>query len=158
MREKDYIDTKTTLDKFRKLNKNTISKMLVEDSSADKKETDTNGAIPYTKEDPAMTNIIETATAQFGADFSDNETSMFYYPPTDSNTFDIVLTGRIPKLNNCKFEFRYQGGTEGGCRIWCDPLTISEDSQNTIKKIYAVFDNWRNEVNHEDVKPLSIKN
>lgn len=159
MREKDYIDTKTTLDKFRQLNKESINRILFEDVDSDKKKTDIADAVPYTKDDPAMTSIMETARTQFGADFSGQENSMFYYPPKgSSDTFDVVLVGKIPKLNNCEFEFRYQGGEQGGCRIWCQPLTVSPDSQDTIKKIYAVFINWRNEVNHEDVKPLSVKN
>ena len=146
--EKNYIDIKYTINAFRNIDKLQINKLINEDI-----EEKTDG-VPYTMDDELMSNIIETTKTQFGADFTGFSNPMLYYPEDG----DVVLSGKIPTLNDMRFQFRFKD-QNGGCYVWSSPLTLNKDTISTISRIFGVFENWKNELKTtEDIKPMNLKN
>lgn len=146
--EKNYIDIKKTINAFRNIDKLQINKLLNEDI-----EEKTDG-VPYTMDDELMSSIIETTKTQFGADFTGFSNPMLYYPEDG----DVVLSGKIPTLNDMRFQFRFKD-QNGGCYVWSSPLTLNKDTISTISRIFGVFENWKNELKTtEDIKPMNLKN
>lgn len=148
MMEKGYIDLKESMDAFRKIDSATISKVLNEEA-----EQDRTDGVAYTANDELMTSIMETAKTQFGADFTGFTNPMLYYPDGD-----VVLSGKIPTMNDMRFQFRYKD-QNGGCYIWSSPLTLTKETLSTLGRIVGVFENWKNELKTtEDIKPMNLKN
>lgn len=146
--EKNYIDIKKTINAFRNIDKLQINKLLNEEI-----EEKTDG-VPYTMDDELMSSIIETTKTQFGADFTGFSNPMLYYPEDG----DVVLSGKIPTLNDMRFQFRFKD-QNGGCYVWSSPLTLNKDTISTLSRIFGVFENWKNELKTtEDIKPMNLKN
>lgn len=147
------------------------SRMLLEDSSnatqapAYSEPTTTDGnddngnngdAVPYTNQDEIMTNIIETAKQQFGANFSNSSPAPMLYYPKDG---DVVLSGEIGDMNNAKFQFRLKDSSGNGCYIFANPVQLTADTIRKLSVVHGVFKNWQNELARtEDIKPMSLKN
>lgn len=109
------------------------------------------GAVPYTNQDELLKNSLQPCRVQFGADFSKLKTPMLYY----LDDSDITLSGIIPSLNNAKFQYRFLKG----CFLWLDSIQLTDETIDTIKKVYGVFKNWREQLKGtEDKKPLAYKN
>lgn len=148
--EKNYIDIKKSINAIHKINRDFIYNVLLQESVEEK----TGESVPYTTNDELMSSIMETAKAQFGADFNGFTNPMLYYPEDG----DVVLSGKIPTLNDMKFQFRFKD-QNGGCYIWSSPLTLNKDTLSTLNRIYGVFDNWKNELKTtEDIKPMNLRN
>lgn len=146
--EKRYIDIKESMNAFRNIDKLRINELLNEEI-----EENTDG-VPYTMNDELMSSILETTKAQFGADFTGFSNPMLYYPEDG----DVVLSGKIPTLNDMRFQFRFKD-QNGGCYVWSSPLTLNKDTISTLSRIYGVFENWKNELTTtEDIKPMNLKN
>ena len=146
--EKRYIDIKESMNAFRNIDKLRINELLNEEI-----EEKTDG-VPYTMNDELMSSILETTKAQFGADFTGFSNPMLYYPEDG----DVVLSGKIPTLNDMRFQFRFKD-QNGGCYVWSSPLTLNKDTISTLSRIYGVFENWKNELTTtEDIKPMNLKN
>ncbi len=114
----------------RRLNEDTDGEFS--DRKDENKETD---AVPYTSQDTLMTNTLESAKQEFGADFNDIKNPMLYYPADG----DITLSGVIPEMNDAKFQFRYKVGDGAGCYVWSNPyLPISDKTIQTLSKVNGV--------------------
>lgn len=145
MRRSDDTDIRETLGVVRGLFE---SRGINEDASQDEGD-----AIPYGKDDELYNNTINAARTQFGADFTGCENPMLYYPSNG----DVVFSGRIPTLNDAKFQFHYLDGTQG-CYLWFEPIALNDDSLAVLNKISGVFKNWRKELETAtDIKPMSYK-
>lgn len=111
-------------------------------------------AKPYTRQDELMSTSLQTTKTQFGADYSNIETPMLYYPKDG----DVTLSGEIPDLNGAKFQFRYKDPSSNGCYIWVDSLMLSDDVVNKLSRIFGVYKNWKKELSTaEDIKPTSYR-
>ena len=156
VKDKEYIDIRESLDSFRNVSK--ILKEFVDTDSSQKSQTsedNSNQGIPYTMQDELMSNITQTAKAQFGADFSQSDNPMLYYPQDG----DVTLSGTISAMNNAKFQFRYKDSSGNGCYIWVESLQLSDEVLKKLSVIYGVYKNWKNELSSaEDIKPMSLKN
>ena len=87
-------------------------------------ETEKQDGIPYTQQDELLQTTMQTAKEQFGGDFTDIKTPMFYYRQDGDVTFSCV----IPSLNNSKVQFRYKDPSGNGCYFWSgDGLIIFFD-------------------------------
>lgn len=150
-KDKGYIEIRESMDSFR-----TVDKLLKEFSEHGIKETDNEmDAVPYTMQDELMANITQTAKTQFGADFSQSDKPMLYYPKDG----DVTLSGVIGEMNNAKFQFRYKDSSGNGCYIWTEPLQLTDETIRKLSVIYGVFKNWKNELSSaEDIKPIGLKN
>lgn len=142
-----YNQIKSDIDRMRSLINEERSINSVEDEDT----------VPYTNKDEIMNNILSTAKAQFGADFSKyfNPSPMRYFPKDG----DITLNGEISDLNNAKFQFRYKDSSGMGCYIWNEPLQLTDENIKKLQTVLGVFKNWKKELSsYEDVKPMSLKN
>lgn len=112
-------------------------------------------AIPYSSQDTLMTNVLNSAKQEFGADFNKIKNPMLYYPEDG----DITLSGVIPEMNDAKFQFRYKVGDGAGCYIWSNPyMPISDKTIQTLSKVNGVCKNWRDEISKsEDCRPSNYK-
>ena len=109
--------------------------------------------IPYGNEDELYKNVVNAARTQFGADFTGCEHPMLYYPSNG----DVIFSGRIPTLNDAKFQFHYLDASQG-CYIWIENLALTDESLGTLGKILGVFKNWQNELKtSSDIQPISYK-
>lgn len=141
--EKEFIDIQDTLNRIR-----TKVSLLKENNE----KTD---GVPYTSNDELMSSSIEAAKTQFGADFSNHETPMLYYPQDG----DVILSGTIPSLNNAKFQYRYKDSSGMGCYFWSDSLILNDENLTKVSRILGVFKNWKSDLEKsEDIKPMSLKN
>lgn len=141
--EKEFIDIQDTLNRLR-----TKVSLLKENNE----KTD---GVPYTSNDELMSSSIEAAKTQFGADFSNHETPMLYYPQDG----DVILSGTIPSLNNAKFQYRYKDSSGMGCYFWSDSLILNDENLTKVSRILGVFKNWKADLEKsEDIKPMSLKN
>lgn len=141
--EKEFIDIQDTLNRLR-----TKVSLLKENNE----KTD---GVPYTSNDELMSSSIEAAKTQFGADFSNHETPMLYYPQDG----DVILSGTIPSLNNAKFQYRYKDSSGMGCYFWSDSLILNDENLTKVSRILGVFKNWKSDLEKsEDIKPMSLKN
>ena len=102
-------------------------------------ETEKQGGIPYTQQDELLQTTMQTAKEQFGGDFTDIKTPMFYYRQDGDVTFSCV----IPSLNNSKVQFRYKDPSGEGCYIWCEGVQLTDNNSRTIEKIRDAFLNWK---------------
>lgn len=150
-KDKGYIEIRESMDSFRN-----VGKLLKEFNEHDTKETDNEiDAVPYTMQDELMANIIQTAKTQFGADFSQSDNPMLYYPKDG----DVTLSGVIGDMNNAKFQFRYKDSSGNGCYIWTEPLQLTDETIKKLSVINGVFKNWKNDLaSAEDIKPMGFKN
>lgn len=119
----------------------------------DKNKTD--DSVPYTQQDTLMTNTLQSAKQEFGADFNDIQNPMLYWPKDG----DITLSGIIPELNDAKFQFRYKVGDGAGCYVWSNPyMPISDKTIQILSKVNGVCKNWRDEISKsEDCKPSNYR-
>ena len=102
-----------------------------------------------------MANITQTAKTQFGADFSQSDNPMLYYPKDG----DVTLSGTIGDMNDAKFQFRYKDSSGNGCYVWVDPLQLTDETIKKLSVINGVYKNWKNDLaSAEDIKPMSYKN
>ena len=143
-------------------NENTDVRRLVEDfrkavdgltinESSDNNEN--KESVPYTNQDELMTNIMNTAKTQFGADFSGIKNPMRYYPADG----DVVLSGVIRDMNT-SFQFRFKDSSGNGCYIWVESLQLSDDVIRRLSVIHGVFKNWKDDLTKaEDYKPMSYR-
>ena len=87
-----YLDIYETFDRMRALNE--------ADSSVDAQNNQdghqNDDTVPYTSQDTLMTNTLESAKQEFGADFNKIKNPMLYYPKDG----DITLSGIIPEMND----------------------------------------------------------
>lgn len=142
-----YSDIKSSIDKLRNF------RNLYEEQEKEFEVKNEDEAVPYTKNDDLMNNIMETAKTQFGARFDGLKMPMLYYPKEN----DVTLSGVIPSLNNMKFQFRYLEPSDS-VFVWSSPLTLNDNSLRLLSKINGVYKNWKNELNtSEDIKPMSLK-
>lgn len=156
-RDKSYIDIQESMNSFRN-----VGKLLREFSDPENKygetkvdsENDTD-AIPYTMQDEIMANITQTAKTQFGADFSQSDKPMLYYPKDG----DVTLSGTISDMNDAKFQFRYKDSSGNGCYLFVSPLQLTDETLKKLSVINGVFKNWKKDLSSaEDIKPMSLKN
>ncbi len=156
-RDKNYIDIQESMNSFRN-----VGKLLREFSDPENKygeikvdsESDTD-AIPYTMQDEIMANITQTAKTQFGADFSQSDKPMLYYPKDG----DVTLSGTISDMNDAKFQFRYKDSSGNGCYLFVSPLQLTDETLKKLSVINGVFKNWKKDLSSaEDIKPMSLKN
>lgn len=152
-KDKGYIDIRESIDSFRN-----VGKVLLEfnerETQHDGKDKEAD-AVPYTMQDELMANITQTAKTQFGADFSQSDTPMLYYPEDG----DVVLSGVIGDMNNAKFQFRYKDSSGNGCYIWTEPLQLTDETIRKLSIINGVYKNWKNDLaSAEDIKPMDLKN
>lgn len=150
-KDKGYIEIRESMDSFRN-----VGKLLKEFNEHDTKETDNEmDAVPYTMQDELMANITQAAKTQFGADFSQSDKPMLYYPKDG----DVTLSGVIGDMNNAKFQFRYKDSSGNGCYIWTEPLQLTDETIKKLSVINGVFKNWKNDLaSAEDIKPMGFKN
>ena len=151
-RDKEYIDIQESINSFRN-----VSKLLKEnyDSNEQQKNDDEVDAVPYTMQDEIMSNITQTAKTQFGADFSQSDKPMLYYPKDG----DVTLSGTISDMNDAKFQFRYKDSSGNGCYVWVSPLQLTDEVIRKLSIINGVFKNWKKDLSSaEDIKPMSLKN
>ena len=150
-KDKGYIEIRESIDSFRN-----VGKLLKEFNEHDTKETDNEmDAVPYTMQDELMSNITQAAKTQFGADFSQSDNPMLYYPKDG----DVTLSGVIGDMNNAKFQFRYKDSSGNGCYIWTEPLQLTDETIKKLSVINGVFKNWKNDLaSAEDIKPMGFKN
>jgi hypothetical protein len=149
-REKDYASILESIKAMRNIQRVGATLILNEAEGADT-ESETQGAVAYTNQDEMLKNSLQPCRTQFGADFSKLKNPMLYYPEDT----DITLSGVIPSLNNAKFQYRYLKG----CFLWLDSIQLTDETLDTIKKIYGVYKNWREQLKGtEDKKPLAYKN
>ena len=127
----------------------------IDKTNIEKQEQKKIEAVPYTAQDTLMTNTLQSAKQEFGADFNSIKNPMLYYPADG----DITLSGVIPELNDAKFQFRYKVGDGAGCYIWANPyLPISDKTIQVLGKVNGVCKNWRDEISKsEDCKPSNYK-
>ena len=116
---------------------------------------DKKGGIPYNQQDEILQTSMQTAKQQFGADFTNIKTPMFYYKEDG----DVTLSGEIPSLNNAKFQFRYKDPSGNGCYFWSDgQIILSDENIKKLSKINGVFKNWKNDLSSaEDIRPTNMK-
>lgn len=120
-------------------------------------ETEKQGGIPYTQQDELLQTTMQTAKEQFGGDFTDIKTPMFYYRQDGDVTFSCV----IPSLNNSKVQFRYKDPSGNGCYFWSGDgsIMLTDENLNKLSKIWGVYKNWKQELSTaEDIRPVSFKN
>lgn len=120
-------------------------------------ETEKQDGIPYTQQDELLQTTMQTAKEQFGGDFTDIKTPMFYYRQDGDVTFSCV----IPSLNNSKVQFRYKDPSGNGCYFWSGDgsIMLTDENLNKLSKIWGVYKNWKQELSTaEDIRPISFKN
>ena len=120
-------------------------------------ETEKQDGIPYTQQDELLQTTMQTAKEQFGGDFTDIKTPMFYYRQDGDVTFSCV----IPSLNNSKDQFRYKDPSGNGCYFWSGDgsIMLTDENLNKLSKIWGVYKNWKQELSTaEDIRPISFKN
>jgi len=144
-----YLDIYNTFSRIRALNE---ADGNLTDAQAEQQDSDT---VPYTSQDTLMTNTLESAKQEFGADFNKIKNPMLYYPKDG----DITLSGIIPEMNDARFQFRYKVGDGAGCYVWSNPyLPISDKTIQLLSKVNGVCKNWRDEISKsEDCKPSNYK-
>lgn len=115
------------------------------------------GGVPYTQQDELLQSIMQTAKQQFGADFTNINTPMFYYKEDGDVTFSCI----IPSLNNAKLQFRYKDPSGCGIFFWTDSNTammLSDENIQKLSKINGVYKNWKQELStSEDIRPMNLK-
>ena len=144
-----YLDIYETFNRIRTLNEaegNPTSQQAVQQE---------NDTVPYTSQDTLMTNTLESAKQEFGADFNKIKNPMLYYPKDG----DITLSGIIPEMNDARLQFRYKVGDGAGYYVWSNPyLPISDKTIQLLSKVNGVCKNWRDEISKsEDCKPSNYK-
>lgn len=140
------------MERFRKAERK-LSSLNEEDKNNMKQEQESE-TVPYTTQDEILNNSVNAAKQQFGANFEKIKTPMTY------NTLDgdIIMNGEISPLRDAKFQFRYKDPTSEGCFVWVEPLQLTDENLNTLKKIYGTFKNWKHELDTiDDKKPISMK-
>ena len=151
--EKSYIDLKNTFKTLRSIDAGKINQVLIGSTENDE---DTGDAVPYTKNDEMMSNILEVAKTQFGASFEGFKNPMLYYPKTRN----VTLCGMIPSLNNLKFQFSFLEPSES-VFVWSSPLYLNNKSLDALYRMNGVFQNWIKELQSkasDDIKPMNLKN
>lgn len=114
------------------------------------------GGIPYGQQDELLQNSMRTAKEQFGADFTNIKTPMFYYKEDG----DVTFSGLIPGLNDAKFQFRLKDPSGMGCFFWSGKgsMMLSDENIQKLSRINGVFKNWKKDLNTaEDIKPTSYR-
>ena len=112
--------------------------------------------VPYTQQDELLQTSINSTREQFGADYSNIKTPMFYYKQDG----DITLSGEIPTMNNAKFQYSYMA-YPNGCFFWGGDgqMVITKKTVENFKKINGVYENWKQEIDRmADKKPMSMSN
>lgn len=151
--DSEYTDIKNVLDRVRTINENRIKNLNEFASSS--AYNNSESSVPYTMQDQIMSDVTQSAKTQFGADFSQVEKPMLYYP----NSGDVTLNGTIGDLNDAKFQFRYKDSSGNGCYIWISPLQLTDETLKKLSVINGFFKNWKNDLaSAEDIKPMSMKN
>lgn len=151
--EKQYIESVDVLNKIRNFQKSELNESEEKSESESYKGNDES--VPYTQQDDVFGTSLQTCKTQFGADFSRCKTPMLYYPKDG----DVVLSGEISRLGDAKFQFRLKDPSGYGCFVWTSPIQLSDENLNTLKVIYGVYKNWKNDLHKsDDNRPLSIKN
>lgn len=123
-------------------------------------ESDENddGAVPYGQNEEIVTEIIDTATSEFGAKFDKYQNPVVYIPSTE----DVVVNGDIPSLGeNAKFEFHYRPEHAGEeCIIHTDTIVLNDDMLSKLNKIWGVYKNWKGRTldSMQDIKPMAMHN
>lgn len=120
-------------------------------------ENTDNGAIPYGQNEEIVTEIIDTATSEFGAKFDKYKNPVVYIPSTE----DVVVNGDIPSLGaNAKFEFHYRPEHAGEeCILHTDTLVLNDDILSKLNKIWGVYKNWKGRTLDamQDIKPMGMR-
>lgn len=123
-------------------------------------EAEDNGkqnGVAYTQQDELLQTSMQSAKEQFGADFTDIKTPMFYYKEDGDVTFSCV----VPSLNNAKVQYRYKDPSGNGCFFWSGngSIILSDENLNKLSKIYGVYKNWKQELStSEDIRPINLRN
>ena len=116
------------------------------------------GGVPYTQQDELLQSIMQTAKQQFGADFTNIKTPMFYYREDGDVTFSCI----IPSLNNAKLQYRQKDPRVCGIFLWTDANTARmrcDENIQKLSKINGIYKNWKQELStSEDIRPMDLKN
>lgn len=147
-------DIRETFHRFRKaLNEAEEEKTEVKGEWYNNKQ----GGIPYSPQDELLQSIMQTSKQQFGADFTNIKSPMFYYKEDG----DVTFSGVIPGLNDSKFQFRLKDPTGMGVFFWSGDgsLILSDENIQTLSKILGVYKNWKQELaTSEDIRPMNYRN
>ncbi len=136
---------------------NSFRKALNEAEESDNWYNNKEGGVPYTQQDELLQNIVQTAKEQFGADFTNIKTPMFYYKEDGDITFSCI----IPSLNNARLQFRYKDPSGNGCFFWTGEgsIVLSDENIKKLSRINGVYKNWKQELDTcEDDRPINLKN
>lgn len=145
MSENGYVDASNILNKIRALRESQENENVNESSEA----------VPYTQEDEQYATMLQTCKTQFGANFSNTESPMLYYPSSG----EAVIFGEIPKLGEAKFQFRSKDSSGNGCYLFLTPVQLTDDNIRTMNTVLGVYKNWREELlKNDDNRPMSVKN
>lgn len=117
--------------------------------------------VPYTQQDELLQSIMQTAKQQFGADFTDIKTPMYYYKDDGDVSFFCI----IPSLSNARLQYRYKDPSGCGIFLWTNsnpkeniPLMLSDENIQKLSKINGVYKNWKQELStSEDIRPMNLK-
>lgn len=113
--------------------------------------------VPYSTQDDLLQTSMQTAKEQFGADFTGIKSSPMFYYKDDG---DVSFSGKIPGLNDARFQFRLKDPSGIGCFFWSEgQLMLSAENIQKLSKILGVYKNWKKELTTtEDIKPMNLKN
>ena len=110
--------------------------------------------VPYSQQDELLQSSVNSTREQFGADYSNIKTPMFFYREDG----DITLSGEIPSLSK---ETRFQFSYKNGCSLWSgnSEIKLDDDKSTKISRIYGVYKNWKQEIDRmADKKPMGMNN
>ena len=120
----------------------------------EEKQEENQDSVAYTNQDEILSQYMESARETFGADFSNTEKPMVYFPG-DGN---VIFQGEIAKnLNNAKFQMSLNGA-EAGCHVFINDLEVTEDNVELLKVINGFYENWKQQLSTmADKAPMSLK-
>lgn len=132
-----------TMDNFRKA----LNEM--EDNQEDNQES-----VAYTNQDEILGQYMESARETFGANFSNTEKPMIYFPDGEN----VIFQGEIAKnLNNAKFQMSLNGDS-AGCHIFLNDLELTKDNVELLRVINGFYENWKEQLSTmADKAPMSLK-
>lgn len=152
MADKNYNDVNTLVNEWRAILDGKRRALLEEQQYND------DNAVPYANNEQIVTDVIESASNEFGAKFDKYEHPVVYIPHTE----DVRVNGDIPSIApDAKFEFHYRPEHAGEeCILHTNTLILNEDVLSKLNKMYGVYKNWKGRTldSMQDVKPMSMHN
>ena len=121
----------------------TVARYINESDEGEKAKDD---GIPVTDDpkfgDKTLTNQKRQAEQVIGADFTGFDEPLIFYKKDG----DLVFSGKIPDMNNLKFQFRLKDSSGNGCYIWVDGLQMTDENLLKINRIQGFYKNWKDEL------------